>query len=219
MAEYAVVPQSMVHRVPPSVSPLEAALVEPLSVAHHAVAFIDSALPECVAVFGAGPIGIGVVQFLKIHGVPKVVVVEPAPARQAVVANMAVDVIDPKSANVVEHLLSLTDGYGVDMSFDTAGAPTSFVSAVASTTKGGTVVLVASCRQPVEAPLATMVARQLKIQSSFAYCGDFTSVIDILGSGRIQVADWVSVVQLDDVVDTLHKLRDGQFIKALVQPN
>lgn len=75
------IPQSLC-RVPESVSLEHAALVEPISVAMHAVNRADPRPDEGVTLFGAGPIGLGVVMACRWRGIDDVVVFEPSKLRR-----------------------------------------------------------------------------------------------------------------------------------------
>ncbi|PRC60055.1 dehydrogenase, partial [Mycobacterium sp. ITM-2017-0098] len=81
MAEYTVVPTSMLHKLPDSVSLELGALVEPMSVAYHAATLGDVRPGDTAMVFGAGPIGIGLWFALRGKGLDDVFVVEPSPTR------------------------------------------------------------------------------------------------------------------------------------------
>jgi L-iditol 2-dehydrogenase len=75
-AEYVVVPERIVHRVPESVPFTEAAMVEPLAVAVHAVAISEVAESGTALVMGAGMIGLLVLQALRAAGCSRVYVVD-----------------------------------------------------------------------------------------------------------------------------------------------
>lgn len=84
-AEYLLVkevaPGAHVFPIPDSLSFEEAALTEPLSVALHGVNRAEVGPGSRVAVFGAGPIGLGVVLFLRAHGVEDIVVFDMSEQR------------------------------------------------------------------------------------------------------------------------------------------
>jgi (R,R)-butanediol dehydrogenase/meso-butanediol dehydrogenase/diacetyl reductase len=218
LAELTTVPREMVHVVPPGVSPELATLVEPLTVSYHAVARSGVVAGQRVAVHGGGPIGIGVLLTLLAQGIAPVLVVEPAPERQAIVTSLGGSVVDPADGPVKDQVLDRTGGQGVHVSFDTAGAATSFAAACASTAKQGMVMVVAAPHVPAEAVLRLMLVRELSVRTSFAYCGEFPAVIDAVAAGAYPTEGWVSVVGLSDVVDAFARLRAGHAMKILVDP-
>src|SRR5207249_11810056 len=81
LAEYTVVKRRMAHPLPPGVSALEGALIEPLAIAWHTVNRCAVSAGQVVAIHGAGPIGAGAFLTLKRRGV-EAIVADPSPARR-----------------------------------------------------------------------------------------------------------------------------------------
>ena len=77
-AEYVLIrhPDQMLFKLPPKVSFEEGALVEPLAISLHAVRSSRFRLGDRVVVVGAGTIGLGVIQFLKLAGANRIIVLE-----------------------------------------------------------------------------------------------------------------------------------------------
>lgn len=101
------------------------ALVEPLSVAWHAM----SAAPEIndkskVTILGGGPIGLAMILCLKAKGVSEIIVSEVAASRQEFARQFgATKVVNPIKEDLNEVVLGLTGGLGADVVFDCAGVP------------------------------------------------------------------------------------------------
>ena len=150
MAEFTTVPASKLHVLPDNVDLRLGALVEPMSVAWHAVerSGVDAGGTALIA--GAGPIGIGVWFALKARGVEKVLVSEPSAERRATIAAIGATVIDPVNEDLAAAVSELSDGDGVDVAFDAAGAGPAITSALASLVPGGRVVVVAIHERPME---------------------------------------------------------------------
>lgn len=141
MAESVVVPEPTVVPLPGDLSLADGALVEPLAVALHAVRRSAFAPGDSAAVFGAGPIGLGVVRVLRESGASEVLVSEPRAGRREAAADLGATVVDPTSGSVLREVKGATDGGG-DVSFETGGVEPSFVDAVRSTKKRGDVTVV-----------------------------------------------------------------------------
>jgi threonine dehydrogenase-like Zn-dependent dehydrogenase len=114
-----------VFPLPEGVSLDTGALVEPLSVAWHAVSAGPELTPESVVlVLGGGPIGLAAVLCLKAKGVKTIVVSEVAASRQEFARSFgATRVVNPLEEDVVKTMLALSGGRGADVSLDCAGVP------------------------------------------------------------------------------------------------
>lgn len=227
MAESVVVPESTVVPLPEGLSLADAALVEPLAVALHAVRRSAFEPGDSAAVFGAGPIGLGLVQVLHRSGASEVFVSEPRAGRRAVAADLGATVVDPTSESVLRAVKGPTNG-GVDVSFEAAGVEPSFVDAVRATRKRGdvTVVSVFEGGVSVQPNLLTMAERTLT--GAFCYeagpnarTGEFGTVARMLADGRLRAAPLVSDrVPIDEAPEAFDALLDpeGDLVKVLVEP-
>lgn len=125
LSELVAVDARMCYALPEEVSLREAALIEPLTVAHHAlvVSGFDGEFGEkAVLVLGGGPVGIAVMMCLRAQGkVGRLVVSEPTVKRTEQNKEIADVVLDPLNENVGERCRELTGGKGVDVVFDCAG--------------------------------------------------------------------------------------------------
>jgi threonine dehydrogenase-like Zn-dependent dehydrogenase len=122
------IPASTVLALPPNI-PLDiGALVEPLSVAWHAISAAPLSPSDTVLVLGGGPIGLAVVQCLAAKGVKKVIVSEVAESRRKFAKEFGASIVlDPRSDDVVEETRKISGGVGVDVVFDCAGVAARYV--------------------------------------------------------------------------------------------
>jgi (R,R)-butanediol dehydrogenase/meso-butanediol dehydrogenase/diacetyl reductase len=220
LCEYTTVPATMAHRVPAGVDPLAAAVVEPLAVAHHAVERSRVREGQVAVVHGAGPIGLGVLLTLRARGVP-CIAFEPSAGRRAVAERFGATTLDPtaEGVDVGAEVRDRTAGRGADVSFDTAGGPATFASAVATTARHGTVHVVAAPPRPEPLPaLRALLAGEIDVRTSYAYCGDFPAVIEQVAAGAYPLDGWVSTMPLTRIVEALELLRAGEAMKILIDP-
>ena len=106
--------------------PLEiGALVEPLSVAWHAISAAPEISPDSIVlILGGGPIGLAAILCLKAKGVSRIIVSEVAASRQNFAKQFGASrVVNPIKDNVREIVLSESGGKGADVVFDCAGVP------------------------------------------------------------------------------------------------
>jgi L-iditol 2-dehydrogenase len=119
-----VPPTARVHKVPESLSVEDAALIEPMACAIHAVNRGDIQLDDVVVIAGAGPLGLSMVQVAHLKTPRKLVVIDPVPQRRALAQAFGADVvIDPTQQDAKRIVGELTGGYGCDVYIETTGAP------------------------------------------------------------------------------------------------
>ena len=128
--------------LPSHLSVAEGALVEPLSIALHAMRLASPMLGETAAVFGAGPIGLLTIAALKLAGVRRVWAVEPLSHRRALAAAMGADaVVDPGAVDPGATIAREADGLGVNMVYDCATKADTTDHSLRAAAPGGRVVL------------------------------------------------------------------------------
>jgi (R,R)-butanediol dehydrogenase/meso-butanediol dehydrogenase/diacetyl reductase len=218
LAEFAVVQRKHVHRLPPGISLRDGALVEPMAVAYHAVRRGAMSPGQTAAIFGAGPIGIGVYLNLVADGVERIIVVEPSPVRgQAIRTLGAGEVLDPLQTDVVGTILEKTGGKGVDVAFEAAGAPAGFTAALGATARQGRVVIVALHEQPVAFSPLHLIFTEQTLTGALAYAHDYAPVLQRMAAGAYPTRGWVDTIALDEVIKKgFVALRGQQAVKVLV---
>jgi (R,R)-butanediol dehydrogenase / meso-butanediol dehydrogenase / diacetyl reductase len=218
LAELTVVPAAMVHRLPDAVSLELGALVEPMAVCYRAVRRSGAKPGDRVVVFGAGPIGIGILFMLKAAGVEHVVVVEASERRRAVVAGLgAQEVLDPAEVDVVEHVRAQTGGLGADLVFDAAGAAATFAAAANVVAPEKRIVLVALYHRELTVKPLDVFTREAWVTRVRLYTpSDVDAVIALMAEGRVDPSAWVEHLPLDRVVEGYGRLRDATATKILI---
>ncbi|MGN7950023.1 2,3-butanediol dehydrogenase [Microbacterium sp. 22215] len=218
MAEFTTVDATKLHVLPENVDLRMGALVEPMAVAWHAVTRGGVEAGGTALIAGAGPIGIGVWFALKARGIEKVLVSEPSADRRAIIAALGATVVDPVNEDLAAAVAALTDGDGVDVAFDAAGAGPAVTSSLASLVSGGRVVVVAIHERTMEFLPTQLVMAETEIAGALAYLPeDFEAVIEAMSRGVYDTTGWVQEVALEQVVDAIHSLRGGAGAKILVQ--
>jgi L-iditol 2-dehydrogenase len=221
-AEYVVVPNRIVHRIPGNIAFTEAAMVEPLAVAVHAVSI--SGIPEngTALVVGAGMIGLLVLQALRHAGCLRVYVTDIDDTRLELAKRLgATNTINAKSADTVSEVQRLTSGAGVDVAFEAVGSTPTIKAAIDSVRKGGTVTLIGNIAPQVEIPLQTVVSREIRLQGSAASAGEYPRCIKMLASGAVDVKSLISIVApLEEGPRWFERLhaREANMIKVVLTP-
>lgn len=221
MAETTVIDASMAHLLPDSVSLELGALVEPMSVAYHAVKLGAPDPTGTALVFGAGPIGVGLWFALRGQGVEDILVVEPSPVRRASIERLGARTLDPTSVDVAAVVTEHTAGAGVTAAYDAAGVQPAIETALACLGANRTLVSVAIYEKPLETPLLQLVLKESRIQGTLCYTAeDYRAVIDLMASGHYDTTGWVETIGMGDVVsEGFEALHAGQKMKVLVDPS
>lgn len=221
-AEYVVVQADRVHLlgdVPTDIG----ALVEPLSVAHHAVTRSGAKAGDTVVVFGAGPIGLFVISILKAKGVERVISVEMSSIRKEKAAKAgATLVLDPSEDNVVERVMQETGGIGADVAFECVGVNPALDSAISCLRFHGTLLNVAIWGHKAEVDMLQLLMKEIRLTGSFAYCNDHAPVVELLKAGKLDVADFITGrIAVEDVYEKgFRELIDNkeENVKIIVHP-
>ena len=222
-AEYAVVPEHIVYPMPDNLPFEHAAMIEPVSVAVHAVKRTPIAKGDTAAVIGSGMIGLLVVQALKAAGCSKVIAVDLADEKLKLAQELGADLgINPKTTDAVKVIREATHGRGADIAVEVVGATATVKTAIEATRKGGSVTLVGNLAPEVDFPLQSVVTRELTIYGSCASNGEYPECIDLLSHGIIKVDPLISAKDtLEEGAkwfDRLYAAEPG-LMKVILQPN
>jgi L-iditol 2-dehydrogenase len=139
--EQMVSPARSCFILPPDISDEEGAMLEPLGVAMHAVGLCRITRGETVALYGAGPIGLLILQLLRDAGASSVYVVEPLPWRLSLARRFGGIPVDT-APDPVADIMTRTGGRGADVAVEAAWGDSSIQNAARSAVPGGRVVLV-----------------------------------------------------------------------------
>lgn len=150
-AEYIRVPARIVAQnlltLPEHLGFAQAALVEPLACALYAIERSGVTPGQTLCIFGAGPMGLLLIQVAKRQGV-RVIVVGKGKYRLAKAAEAGADEIleAAQGEKVIAEVRRLTtEGRGADVTIEATGKPEVWEQAVEVTRKAGTVVLFGGC--------------------------------------------------------------------------
>lgn len=222
-ADYVIVPARVLYRLPPELPFTEAAMIEAVSVALHAVAVSEFTAGQTALVIGAGMIGTLIVQALRVAGAGHILVADLDASRLAEAARSgAHSTINPnQGTETVAQVLSQFPS-GVDHAFEAVGASATVKQAIAAVRKGGTVTLVGNIAPNIEIPLQSVVSRQIRLQGSAASSGEYPRAIELLPSKQIDVRPLISAVEpLSKGAQAFQRLHSGEpnLIKIILTPD
>ena len=225
-AEYVAVPERIVYRLPEGMLFAEAAMLEAVAVALHAVAVSEVSREngggETALVIGAGMIGLLTLQAAKAAGCAKVFVADVDESRLKMATEAGADeIVIAFGENWADEVVRLTHGRGVDLVLEAVGRDETVSAAVDAVRKGGTVTLIGNITPTVKLPLQKVVSRQIRMQGSCASCGEYPQAIDLVSNGTIKVGALITAVApLSDGAKWFERLhaREAGLMKIVIDP-
>lgn len=223
-AEYAVVPEYALHKMPDSMSDDEGAFIEPLAVAVRAVNRSRLRLGQTAVVIGAGPIGLLVMQVCQAVGASEVFVVEPMAGRRELAEKLgATHVIDPYEQDPGKTVGEMTNRMRADVAIDCVGIQASFDTAVKVTGRRGVICVAGLSLKPIEAPFLRLWSHEKEIVFTQGYETEFPTAISLLANKRVKTEEMVTRrIGLDGLVkEGIEELmgNPGEQVKILVYPD
>jgi L-iditol 2-dehydrogenase len=221
-AEFVVIPHWICAKLPEKMSFVQASLLEPASIGTHAANRPPIARTDTVVVIGAGTIGLFILQAAKIRGAKTTVACDLNDFRLGLAQQVGADVcLNPGKVNLREEVLKRTEGRGADVAFEAVGFAETFRQAISIAKTGGTVVAVGNLQKETEFNLQELVSRELTFTGSYASAGEFRTCIDLIASGKVNVAPLVSeVLPLREGPDAFRRLLEGKenLLKVILEP-
>jgi len=193
-AEFLVVPERILYPLPDAMPFAEAAMLEAVSVALHAVRMSGISGGETALVVGAGMIGLLTLQAARAAGCRRILVADVDASRLELAASLGADeTIHLPGTELSAEVLRRTSG-GVDVALEAVGRNDTVTAAIESVVRGGTVVLIGNIAPQVTIPLQVVVSRQLRLQGSAASAGEYPQAIELIASGKINVKPLITAV-------------------------
>jgi (R,R)-butanediol dehydrogenase/meso-butanediol dehydrogenase/diacetyl reductase len=200
----------------------QAAMLEPATIALHAVRRTPIRLGDVVVVIGGGPIGLLVGQCAKAAGAGQLILVEPQPIRREFGSRVGFDaVVDPVNGNPDETIAELSGRMGADVVFECAGIPETVETAVGLVRRGGAVSLVGVPNAPSSINAAGWLIKEVRLSASLGYLREeFELTQSLVADGRLDLDTLhTSTVGLTGTADAFARLADSpEEVKILVDP-
>ncbi len=210
--------------VPPDITDVGAAMLEPLGVALHASRLAEIQIGEDVAVLGCGAIGLLLIRLARLAGARRIFASDPHPWRREAAAAYGADVVlDASTADVAAEVLRLTSKRGVDVAIEAAWVADTAPQCVEMARYGGRVVIVGI---PVEDFISFRASaarrKELVIHYSRRMKHTYPAAIALAASGQVDLDRLAShsftLEQTPDAFETAAMYADG-VVRAVVLPN
>jgi (R,R)-butanediol dehydrogenase/meso-butanediol dehydrogenase/diacetyl reductase len=202
LSEKIAVKRRWVHPISNAIPLDQAALIEPLSVGHHAFVRSGAKAGDVALVGGAGPIGLLLSAILKAKGLTVIVTELSAKRKEkARESGVADHVLDPFEVNVVTEVMKITHGRGVDVAFECSSVNKVLDTLVAAMKTTGVLVIVSIWSHPATVNVHSVVMKELDIRGTIAYVNDHQETIKLVEAGQINLAPFITQrIALDDLI-------------------
>ncbi len=218
-----IVPARKLHRSPNKLEPEKLALVETLAIGCHAVARGNPGPGDHVVTIGAGPIGLSVLEFVRLRGATSIVMDMNEQRLEFCRQKMGVDhtIHFRGDGSSLQRLAEITDGHLANVVIDATGNQQSMSHALNYVGFTGTLVFVGITTQEISFPHPLMHRREMSVLASRnALPEDFDKIIAHMEKGEIETSHWIThrtdMAGMVDEFPTYLKPETG-VIKAVVR--
>ena len=223
-AEYVKIKAANVYRLPKDLSLEEAALIEPLACCIRGVDQAGIRIGDTVAIIGAGPIGLILLQLAKLAGASMLIQTDMEDARLKMARKLGADyVINITEEDPVEAIKRLTNGYGTDVAIEAVGSPKAITQAMRATRRGGRLNIFGVSPQDAvwEVKPFELYDKELTITTSYRSPFTFQRAVKIVSSRKVKLKPLIShVFRLEEIQRAFEvaekRLEDA--VKVLVKP-
>lgn len=219
-AEYVAVPAKACYHVPESLTDNQMAFIEPLACIAYGMSRLRVPPADKVLLFGAGPIGLLLLQALRHAGAADVVVVEKQPDRLALAKALGATTTLAAGPELTAQLKEM-DPHGYGIVADATGVPSVIEAGFQYLRPRGQYLMfgVAPMTAQINLRPYDVFRNDWHILGSFALCYTFQQSISWLETGVIDVSKLVShTAPLDQFPDLFQKFATGQSLKVHLQP-
>ncbi len=221
LGEYIVMPDFTCFTVTGKLNPVQAALIEPLTIGVYTVNLAEiENNSTSVGIFGAGPIGLSILFKLLADGITNIGIIEPLEYRLEKTKEIgAAYFINPEKENV-EEIVQQKEEYLLDVVFEASGEQDAVTNALKILKPGGKLVLVGippSAQYTFNMDL--MRRKELKVINVRRQNHCVDEAIELVVSGKIDVEKMVThnftLEETAEAFDIVEGYKDGA-IKAMI---
>jgi (R,R)-butanediol dehydrogenase/meso-butanediol dehydrogenase/diacetyl reductase len=219
-AEYAVYPESAIYPLSDDISLEIGSMLEPVSVAVHAIDQARVHTGSSVAICGGGPIGLLCLQMALKAGAARTLLSEPVPEKRDLAKKLGADVtVDPFNEDLLAAGKKLTDGRGFSTVIDASGSVAAAKQAIDLADNGATILWAAVYGKDVEIGVSPflMYAKELTITSTFVSPYSFPRALALIP--KLELKSLITdIVPLKEIKKAFELHKKGKSIKILIKP-
>lgn len=194
MAEFFIAKADWLHKLPENVSWTQGALVEPFSCGYYATVRAENMdASDTVAVFGAGPIGLGVIAAAAAKGA-RVIAIEPSADRAKIAQSLGAEiVIDPIRQNTKDAVMDATKGVGATVVIEASGRPEAMAQTLEVAAFHARVVIIGiSVGGKAETEMGLIQSKELQVRGIIGSPGVWPETIRFLSRTNLDLSKLVT---------------------------
>ncbi|MDK9738893.1 Zn-dependent oxidoreductase [Vibrio sp. D404a] len=218
--QFQTVPAANIIALPDSINLRDATLIEPYSIAANVFNRLDASSDDTILIYGAGVIGLTIVQIANVLGIPSIIVDLLDEKLETAKQLGATHTINPKQENTEQRVMELTDGQGVPLIADAACIPALIPEIMRLAAPAGTVCLLGFSSEDSPLQQVEVIKKELTIVGSRLNNKMFPKVIDWMAQGKLDTEFLIShEFTLDTAPDAIALIEnDPQKVrKALIK--
>lgn len=223
-AQFVTAPASCIHKIPDNMSFDEGGILEAAVCPFGSIYRLGMNLNETVLIQGVGVAGLSFIQAVKCYTPAKVIAAARNPVHLQHAKKFGADVIiNTREEDLTTRVMAETDGKGVTLSIDAAGAEVTIENAVKLTAKGGRCLLygLPADTAQISFPVKEIIMNQVTVIGVTNNELAWDPMIELVGAGKINIKDMVThhftLDKLEDAVKLVME-RPDSLIKAVVHP-
>ena len=178
---------------------------------------------ESIAVIGCGGVGLAAINGASVAGAGRIIGIDRLPVKLAMAQQFgATDVIDASGCDVVEAVMALTRGKGVDHAIEAIGRKETIEDAFNMLAKGGLATVLGATKRDtkVEIPALTLL-RERRLQGSMMgglrTSIDIPRYVDLYMAGKLMLDQLISRRRpLGEINEAFDDLRRGEIARTVI---
>jgi len=222
MAEFVSMPLDHIYPCPDTLDPTLAALTEPLVNGIHIMNMAPPSIKPSVAIIGAGPIGLMVLQAAVILKEARILVADVNEARLVIAKELGAEgVVNPTNCDLIKECTEFSGADGVDICIDAVGTGQTKGQSIEVLRPGGTVFWIGLYDNDISISSYKVTVPEKRISGTYAGKKDeFELAIKLLAEKKVVGGRWVKVYPIDEGVLAFKRAlkAEGNDIKTILIP-
>jgi Threonine dehydrogenase and related Zn-dependent dehydrogenases len=223
-ADFIVMPECHLYHLPDSISDVNGATIEPLTVAYAGMTKYEITPKTIVAVIGTGAIGLAAMALAKCMGAGQIISIGRTDSKLELSKKVgATDTVNNTKVDAEQAVKSLTGGHGADFVVETSGAAPTVQQAIDIAAQHGFLSMIGFYEEPLQnLDFNRLVFKQLSVKGIMGELGLVPKIINYMEKTGLSLEDMITrVIPLEDAPDYFkrHKEMHHKDIKVLVKIN